>query len=278
MDCSQFEEKLSDFLDGALAQNEVTRFREHAMQCRPCRALMDEVKSALGECHQDEAEVIDMPMMLESSLLTIAEEHREFDCFAFEEIVTEFLDGFVPAATYHRFEEHAADCSPCSNLLTDVVFAVAACHSVHTYEEVELPASLFDQLTAISNDRILTFKASLGSKISAWAARGLPRAATRRWSLATAASIAFATFMLLLFGFSEDRTVAGIYRHAQYKFAQLYSSSANLYAQKDTLAGRLERVGMGIDEIWDGLGGEKSANNIPDQQKEADKPQPPQKD
>ena len=277
MQCSRFEEQLSDYLDGTLAKSDGAGFREHALSCRSCRALMDEVKGALNECRQDNP--VDVPLMLESSLLTIAEEHRVFDCLAFEELITEFLDGFVPAATYHRFEEHAADCAPCSDLLTNVVFAVAACHSVHTYEEVELPAPLFDRLVAIGHAGTLARKQRFGMRVSSWAARLLPRATTApRWSMATAATIALASFMLLLYGFSDDRTVAGIYRQAQNRFAQIYSRSADIYAQKDVLAARLERVGMGLDEIWDGLGGEKSANNSSDHQKETEKPPPPQKD
>ena len=277
MQCSQFEEQLSDYLDGALARSDIAQFREHALCCRSCRAIMDEVKGALNECRQDDA--VDLPLMLESSLLTIAEEHRVFDCNAFAELITEFLDGFVPAATYHRFEEHAADCASCSDLLTNVVFAVAACHSVHTYEEVELPAQFLDQLYAISSHGTQALSPGFGMRISAWAARLLPRATTApRWSLATAASIALASFMLLLYGFSDDRSIAGIYRQAQNRFAQLYSRSTDIYAQKEALAARLERVGMGLDEIWDGLGGEKPAINASDHQKEAEKPQPPQKD
>src|SRR5205085_379138 len=105
MQCSHFEEQLSDYLDGTLAKAKRAEFRAHALQCRACRALMDEVKGALNECRQDET--VEVPMMLESSLLTIAEHHRTFDCPAFEELITEFLDGFVPAPMYHRFEEHA---------------------------------------------------------------------------------------------------------------------------------------------------------------------------
>jgi predicted anti-sigma-YlaC factor YlaD len=277
MQCSRFEEQLSDYLDGQLAKGDGAGFREHALSCRSCRALMDEIKGALNECRQDDA--VDVPLMLESSLLTIAEEHRVFDCLAFEELITEFLDGFVPAATYHRFEEHAADCAPCSDLLTKVVFAVAACHSVHTYEEVELPAPLFDRLVAIVNAGTLARKQHFGMRVSAWAARLLPRATTApRWSMATATSIALASFMLLLYGFSDDRTVAGIYRQAQNRFALIYSRSTDIYAQKDALAARIERVGMGFDEIWDGLGGEKPASDSSDHQKEAENPQPPQKD
>ena len=277
MQCSRFEEQLSDYLDGTLAKSDGAGFREHALSCRSCRALMDEVKGALNECRQDDA--VDVPLMLESSLLTIVEEHRVFDCLAFEELITEFLDGFVPAATYHGFEGHAADCTPCSDLLTNVVFAVAACHSVHTYEEVELPAPLFDRLVAIGHAGTLVRKQRFGMRVSSWAARLLPRATTApRWSMATAASIALASFMLLLYGFSDDRTVAGIYRQAQNRFAQIYSRSTDIYAQKDALAARIERVGMGFDEIWDGLGGDKPAKDSSDHQKESEKPPPPQKD
>lgn len=277
MQCSQFEEQLSDYLDGTLAKSDTAPFREHALCCRSCRAIMDEIKGAISECRQDDA--VDLPVMLESSLLTIAEAHRVFDCLAFEELITEFLDGFVPAATYHRFEEHAAVCAPCSDILTNVVFAVAACHSVHTYEEVELPAPLIDRLFAISNTGRLAQKPGLGLRISTWAAHLLPRATTApRWSMATAASIALASFILLLYSFSDDRSIAGIYRQAQNRFAQIYSRSTDIYAQKDALAARLERVGMGLDELWDGLGGERPASNSSDHQKEAEKPQSPQKD
>jgi anti-sigma factor RsiW len=275
MQCSQFEERLSDYFDGQLANSDGARFREHALQCRACRALMDEVKATLNQCHNDEA--VAVPRLLESLLLGIAETHRPFDCAAFEALITEFLDGFVPAATYHRFEAHAADCDGCSGLLTEVVFAVAACHSVHTYEEVELPAELSDRLLAISQRGTLKSRPRFGLRVSAWAARLLPRATTApRWSMATAAGIAVASFMLLLFGFSDDRTVTGIYRQAQNKLAQLYSRSTGIYAQKEALAARLERVGMGINEIWDGLGGEKPTPDSPIRQKEAEKPRPPQ--
>src|ERR1043166_559234 len=122
MDCRTFEEQISEYLDGTLAKQEAPPFRAHALQCRACRALMDDVKNAVSEFKADD-EIAPSPL-LESSLYTIASTHAPFDCLAFEALITEFLDGFVPAATYHRFEEHAADCNPCSALLTESVYAV----------------------------------------------------------------------------------------------------------------------------------------------------------
>src|SRR5205085_3454187 len=154
-----------------------------------------------------------------------------------------------------------------------------ACHSVHTYEEVEMPVSLLDRLVALRPATVLPARSGVAALVSAWAARLLPRATIApRWSLATAASIALASFLFLLYGFSDDRTVTGIYRQAQNKLAQLYNRSTDIYAQKDAVAARIERVGMGLDEIWDGLGGEKPANDSSNHQKQAEKPMPPQKD
>ena len=295
--CDRFEEHLSDYLEGALARSDAAAFGEHALQCRACRALLDDVRAAVNQCRENEAsELSQVPTMLEASLLGIAEEYRSFDCRAFEELITEFLDGFVPAATYHRFEEHAARCVACSSLLTDVVFAVAACHSVHIYEEVEPAESLNVKLAAILS--LATPRSApspygtaawrkwgrFGVRITAFVARRLPRATTApRWSFATAASIAGATLMLLLYGFSDDRSIAGIYRQAQCRFAQLYSQTADIYAQKDAVAARIERVEIGLDEIWDGLGGEKPSEIPPGPERkspgrDAEKSAPPQRD
>src|SRR5215210_5146346 len=140
MDCRKFEDSISDYLDGVLQSPNATHFLAHSLQCRTCRSLLDEVKSSLHDCNKPQE--IETPAHLEAALFTIAGDNQEFACLSFEEMITEFLDGFIPAATYHRFEEHATLCAKCSVLLTDVVYAVAACHSVHTYEEVETPETL----------------------------------------------------------------------------------------------------------------------------------------
>ncbi|HWP44927.1 MAG TPA: zf-HC2 domain-containing protein, partial [Blastocatellia bacterium] len=147
MDCSRFEQQLSEYLDGQLEAAASSLLAAHALQCRECRQLLDEVKFAINECkREDEIPSFDQ---IESALIKIGLEHRAIDCPAFEEIITEFLDGFVPAAVYHRFEAHSASCQKCSTLLTDVVYAVAACHSVHTYEEYEPPQALIERLEAL---------------------------------------------------------------------------------------------------------------------------------
>jgi hypothetical protein len=260
MDCRKFEDSISDYLDGVLQSPNAALFLAHSLQCRACRSLLDEVKSSLHDCK--EPQEMETPAHLEAALFTIAGEDREFACPSFEEIITEFLDGFIPAATYHQFEEHAARCAKCSVLLTDVVYAVAACHSVHTYEEVETPETLLRNLVSIMPGSPRHLKNRFAARITAFVNAIAPRATQNpRWTFATASSLALATFALLLFGFSDDRTVAGIYRQAHVKIAELYSQGTDIYSRKDELAASFERVGKGIGEIWDTLGGETEPQN-----------------
>ena len=255
MNCSTFETQISNYLDGLLSKPEADRFREHSLQCRSCRGLIDEVREALGLCKQEDD--LETPAVLEASLSTIVPEHVPLSCSGFEELITEFLDGYVPASTYHRFEAHSDSCGECSSLLTDVVYAVAACHSVHTYEEVEAPEALLNHLVAIMPANKRRLSQVVSARIVALAARVIPnRTQGARWSFGTAASIAFASVAFLLIGFSDDGSVHGLYRQANRRAAELYSRGADIYAEREQVAARIERVGMSIGELWDTIGGE----------------------
>jgi anti-sigma factor RsiW len=269
MDCNKFEERLNDYFDGLLPAQEVSLFRAHALQCRACRSLMDDVKAAITVCRQHDE--LEPPALLETMLEAIPAGHRALGCSGFEELITEFLDGFVPALTYHCFEEHAEKCDECSTLLTGVVYAVAACHSVHTFEEVEVTESLLACLIAMMPERKPSLKRRVAEGFASLALRLIPRATeSARWTFATAASLAFATFALLLFGFSDDGTVVGIYRQANVKVSELYTQGADAYTKTDEAVARLERVGLGIGEFWDTLGGETKSEGKenPDQNQE----------
>lgn len=259
MDCSRFEEKLSDYFDDSLDPADASLFRAHALQCRACRGLMDDVKAAIGVCKKQDD--LQPPDILETALEAIPGEHAALGCNGFEGLITEFLDGFVPAPTYHRFEEHAEKCDPCSSLLTGVVYAVAACHSVHTFEEVEVPDSLVSRLEAMMPARKPSVTRRVSDRFASLADRLIPRATqSARWTFATGASLAFATFAFLLFGFSDDGTVAGVYRQAHLRASEVYTQGADIYNQTDKLVARLERVGLGIGEFWDTLGGETKSD------------------
>jgi hypothetical protein len=255
MDCTKFELALSDYLESALSRSEASLFRKHALQCLACRGLMDDVKAVISDCGSQEW--VESAPTLEAALVMIPREHTPLNCVGFEEIITEFLDGFVPAATYHRFEEHAEACGDCSELLTDVVYAVAACHSVHTYEEYDLPGALADRLLTIVPQSCPGKRRTIADRVAAMAAFLMPRRTHGApWSFATASALAFTALALLVFDFSDDLSVRGIYRQARVTAGEIYSRGSDIYAQKDEVVGRLHEVRSDIDEIWETLGGD----------------------
>jgi hypothetical protein len=79
----------------------------------------------------------------------------------------------------------------------------------------------------------------------------------------------------LFLGFSDDGTVAGIYRQAHVRVSELYSHSTEVYVQTDKAVARLETVGYRIGEFWDTLGGktesESGVNQAPRQEPNSNK-------
>jgi hypothetical protein len=146
-------------------------------------------------------------------------------------------------------------------LLTDVVYAVAACHSVHTYEDYEAPRSLTDKLCRVMPARKRSFAKAFADGATSLFNFILPQTTeSAAWSFATASILVFATAAALLLGFSDDGTIAGIYRQAHVKAAELYSEGSDLYSQKQEVVAEIKQVRSDIGELWDTLGGEKKSD------------------
>ena len=48
MFCAEFEDRLTDYLDGALAAEAQRDCAEHALRCPVCHELLNEVKNAVA--------------------------------------------------------------------------------------------------------------------------------------------------------------------------------------------------------------------------------------
>ncbi|HKV41681.1 MAG TPA: anti-sigma factor [Blastocatellia bacterium] len=277
MDCIEFDEYLGDYLDGELQAGVRREFAAHALQCLECRALLDDVKRKLGGA--DPEELVDGRAGLESALEMIPENQSPLDCSRFEDLITEFLDGFVPASTYHRFAEHSDQCSDCSRVLTHVVYAVAACHSVHTYEEVDVPETLTESLLGIQAGECDEAVAGVEQGRTRWdrfqgsrfcetwpgmkMVRRLALVRFRREPdalprFATAAGLVAASLAMLIFGSARELALSNInqiYREAQTKAGMIYSQGVDIYSQKDEVGARFQRVGADFTQVWKAIGG-----------------------
>ncbi len=147
---------------------------------------------------------------LEARILQKTMPETAMRCDEFEECLTDYLDGFLPAHLYHRWERHAALCDRCTELPGEVVRAIGACYT-YISEEQPLPAGL--------NERIL--QATLGTvtpqEIKApWRARAASR--FRLWldpiispQLATVATMLLAATLVLTNTVSADGSIGGVY-------------------------------------------------------------------
>src|ERR1043165_1154204 len=134
MFCHEFEERLTDYLDGALPGEEHRAFSEHALRCPVCHDLLDDVKNALVACSSSEAPPAGTG--LEARILMKTMPETAITCEQFEDYLTDYLDGVLLAPLYHRWERHAALCAECNDLPGQVVRSIGA---VYTYAQDELP-------------------------------------------------------------------------------------------------------------------------------------------
>ena len=99
--CSEFEELLTDYLDKTLDANTHKAVAAHALRCPLCHALLNEVKDALQLCHELNAPKASMTH-LEARILSMTAPETAMSCEQFEEYLTDYLDGFLPATLFHR--------------------------------------------------------------------------------------------------------------------------------------------------------------------------------
>jgi anti-sigma factor RsiW len=206
--CVDFENLLTDYIEGVVGPETNRLMGEHAMKCPVCHETLSAVRSALDACRTG---TVPAPSReLEARILQRTMPDTAMGCEEFEECLTDYLDGFLPAHFYHRWERHAALCDRCTELPGEVVRAIGACYT-YISEERPVPAGL--------NERIL--QATLGTvtphEIKApWRTRVASR--FRLWldplmspQLATVATMLLVATLVLTNTVSADGSIGGVY-------------------------------------------------------------------
>jgi len=222
--CNDFEERLTDYLDGALEPAMNKTFAEHALRCPVCHDTLIEVKSAMQACQT--AGVFEAPKELEARILLSTMPEMAMSCEDFEAFVTDYLDGFLPASVYHRWERHAALCQRCTELPGEVVRAIGTCY-ISLGEEKPLPAGLHERiLLATSGSRISEeIRASFGERLASWLRVWLDPIISPQ--LATVATMLLVAVFVLTNTVSADGSIGGVYSASLRLAEQSYSSGSN---------------------------------------------------
>ncbi len=226
INCSKFEELLIDYLDNALDKPTRVAMAEHALRCPLCHALLNEVKSAVEVCHEIAAPKHSLTH-LEARIISMTTPETAMACADFEHHLTDYLDGFLPAAVFHRWERHAVLCEKCTDLPGEVVRSIAACYT-YKNEELPLPEGLNAKIlqATIGTERAKDVKASWISNAVEWV-RGfsfpipIPQ-------LAPVAMILMFAFFVFSQTVSADGSISGMYQKSFELAGQTYKQSADV--------------------------------------------------
>ena len=226
INCSEFEELMTDYLDGMLERATHKAVAAHALRCPICHALLNEVKSALEVCHEISVPKASMTK-LEARILAMTMPETAMACEDFEEHLTDYLDGFLPAPVFHRWERHAVLCERCTDLPGEVVRSIAACYT-YKMDEMPVPEGLHERIlqTTLGTAKAASVRASWVSQIREWA---------RTWAapislpqLAPVAMMLIFALMVLTQTVSADGSISGMYQKSFELAGQTYRQGADI--------------------------------------------------
>ena len=168
INCTRFEELITDYLDRTLDSSTNAAVGEHALSCPLCHTLLNDVKESLELCRTVAAPKVSMTH-LEARVLSMTMPETAMGCPEFEEYLTDYMDGFLPAQLFHRWERHAVLCNTCTDLPGMVVRSIAACYT-YKIDELEVPEGLHARILQATSGtvRLKAARPSLTKQIAAW--------------------------------------------------------------------------------------------------------------
>ena len=226
IDCTAFEESLSDYLERSLEPATHKAMAAHALQCPLCHSLLNDVKDAMAACQQL-AEPRPSMSRLEAGILARTIPDATVNCQEFEEYLTDYLDGFLPASVFHRWERHAALCDECTDLPGMVVRSLAAIVN-YKLDEFPVPAGLHAKILAstLGTEEAAKMRPSRVSQFGEWV-RGLrfPIAVPQLAPVALMAAVAFLAFSQTV---SADGSLTDVYAKSYRLAQQTYEQGAQV--------------------------------------------------
>jgi anti-sigma factor RsiW len=245
--CADFEDRLTDYLEGALDAESHRAFAQHALRCPICHELLSEVKNSLEMCRT--AEVPPPPAALEARILSQTMPEAAMTCEEFEEYLTDYLDGFLPAPLYHRWERHAAFCESCTELPGQVVRSIGACYT-YISEERPVPVGLHERIlqatlgTTSAEEVRAPFAARLAARLREW----LDPLVSPQF--ATVATMLLVAVLVLTSTVSADGSISGMYRASVKLAEQTYAQGTNRAVKGASIPGDFKQIADGITAVF----------------------------
>lgn len=229
INCSRFEELLTDYIDKALEAPINKMVAEHAIACPLCHELLNDVKGSLDVCREMATPIFATGFMtkLDAKIITATAPETAMTCDDFESHLTDYLDGFLPASVFHRWERHAALCTGCEDMPGMVVRSIGA---LYTYkgEEMLLPAGLHERIMEATSQMVEAKEAKTSwiTVAGEWF-DGLRFPITMP-QLAPVAMMVLFAFLVFSQTVSADGSIASVYERGFQLAEQTYEQSAEV--------------------------------------------------
>lgn len=217
---------MSDYLDRALDPASHKAMAAHALQCPLCHALLNDVKETMAAC-QRLAEPRPSLSRLEARIMASTVPDATIDCKEFEEHLTDYLDGFLPASVFHRWERHAVLCDACTDLPGVVVRSLAAVVN-YKLDELPVPVGLHERILAstLGTEVAREVRPSLTARFGEWVRSiRFPISVPQLAPVAMMMIVAFLAFSQTV---SADGSLSDVYSKSYQMARQTYQQGAQV--------------------------------------------------
>jgi hypothetical protein len=233
MGCTEFEERMSDYLERTLDTATYRAAAAHVLKCPICHSLVNDVKESLSVCRQL-AEPKAALTRLEAKIIAMTVPDASLRCGEFEDHLTDYLDGFLPAQTFHRWERHAVMCDNCTDLPGAVVRSLAAIVAYKS-DELPVPFGLNERILemTIGTQHASEAKASWKSRMEEWV-RGI-RIPISVPQLAPVAMMLMFAFLFVSQTVSADGSLGDVYTKSLFLAQQTYKQGTEAWQGRPAL-------------------------------------------
>lgn len=148
MECAQFEEFISDYLDCGLARPTRRNFCEHLLACRQCHQIFNDVREAIDSCRQlKESQTREIALFteVEQRIINATTAGEMMNCRTLDALISDYFDGLIESSYETIFNEHFAVCDGCRRLVEGVR------ESLEEPESIEEPEELYDRIFAATS-------------------------------------------------------------------------------------------------------------------------------
>ncbi len=148
IECAQFEELISDYLDLGLARPSRRVFAEHVLACRKCHRVFNDVRDAMEACHHlKESQMREIALFteVEQRILNATTAGEMLSCRTLDLLISDYFEGLIETSYEEIFREHFAVCDGCRRLVEGVR------ESLTEIETVDVPEDLYEKIFAATS-------------------------------------------------------------------------------------------------------------------------------